>query len=67
MAPGFVSLRNHSWYSLLGGTASPEALARRAAECGYRALALTDTNSLGGCVEFVAACEACGVKPILGA
>src|SRR5262249_41189533 len=38
-----------------------------AAECGYLALALTDTNSLTGAVEFVAAARSCDVRPILGA
>ena len=34
----------HSWCSLLEGTSSLPALLTRAAEAGYSALALTDTN-----------------------
>src|SRR5918911_1691443 len=62
-----VSLHTHSWYSLLEGVSSPEALLARAAEGGHTALALTDTNNLYGAVAFVA--EACrhGIRPLLGA
>src|SRR5262249_37898665 len=63
----FACLRTHSWHSLLEGTAPPQALLQRAAECGYLALALTDTNSLTGAVEVVAAARSCAVRPILGA
>nr|MBP6572465.1 DNA polymerase III subunit alpha [Gemmatimonadales bacterium] len=34
---------------------------------GYRTLALTDTNGVYGAVEFQKACEAAGIRPILGA
>ena len=42
-------------------------LAAAAAERGLRALACTDTNGVYGAVEFQRACEAAGVRPILGA
>ena len=48
-----VSLHTHSWYSLLEGASSPPALLARAADHGYTALALTDTNNLYGAVAFV--------------
>jgi error-prone DNA polymerase len=67
MGAGFASLRTHSWYSWLEGTASPDALLRRAAEIGQTSLALTDSNNLCGAVEFVEAARCCGVRPILGA
>jgi DNA polymerase-3 subunit alpha/error-prone DNA polymerase len=53
--------------SLLRGTATPSALAARAAELGYRALALADEESLMGAVEFWKACKGAGIKPVLGA
>src|SRR5437764_6925487 len=62
-----VSLRTHSWYSLLEGVSSPVALLERAAEAGYQAVALTDCNSLAGAVEFAAAAQQVGVRAILGA
>src|SRR5262245_11400159 len=34
---------------------------------GYGCVALTDVNSLGGCVEFADACQRAGVRPIIGA
>ena len=52
-----VSLHTHSWYSLLEGVSSPDALLHRAASCGYYALALTDTNNLYGAVPFVEAAK----------
>ena len=62
-----ASLHTHSWYSLLEGVSSPEALLDRAATCGYSALALTDTNNLYGAVPFVEAAKRYGVRPLLGA
>jgi DNA polymerase III alpha subunit len=56
-----ASVRTHSWYSLLEGVNSPQQLAEAAAQEGYQALALTDTNSLAGAVEFVAACNCFGM------
>ncbi len=62
----FVHLRARSCYSLLEGIPSPEELAQAAAADGMTALALTDHQSLTGAVEFVDACAAAGVRPILG-
>jgi DNA-directed DNA polymerase III PolC len=62
-----VSLHTHSWYSLLEGVSSPEALLARAAEGGHTAMALTDTNNLYGIVPFVEMAFGHGVRPILGA
>jgi DNA-directed DNA polymerase III PolC len=60
-------LHAHSWYSLLEGASSPEALLARAAACGYTALALTDTNNLYGAVGFTELAYRHGVRPLLGA
>ena len=38
----------------------------RAAELGYRALAITDHDGLHGAMEFAQACAAAGVQPITG-
>src|SRR5438874_4232395 len=62
-----VSLHTHSWYSLLEGVSSPATLVRRAAEGGYAALALTDTNNLYGAVPFVELAARQGLRPIVGA
>src|SRR5438105_8959740 len=62
-----VPLHVHSWYSLLEGVSSPQALLQRAAACGYTALALTDANNLYGAVEFTEQAHRHGIRPLLGA
>ena len=62
-----VHLHVHSWYSLLEGLSSPEALLERAAACGYDSLALTDTNNLLGAMAFVEQAAPLGIRPLLGA
>lgn len=64
---GYVELHCHSYYSLLDGASSPEALVERAAALGYPALALTDHNGLYGVVRFGQAARERGLKPIFGA
>ncbi|MEN8006441.1 MAG: DNA polymerase III subunit alpha [Candidatus Krumholzibacteriota bacterium] len=62
----FVHLHNHSDYSLLDGAMKTGAMARRAADLGQPALALTDHGNMFGAVEFYKACEKEGIKPIIG-
>ena len=62
----FTHLEVHSHYTLLGGTASVEALAARAAAEGMSHLALTDHQALYGAVSFARACRRHGVQPIVG-
>ena len=67
MAPStFVHLHNHSDYSLLDGAMKAKAMARKAAEYGQPALALTDHGNMFGAVEFYLACRKEGIKPIIG-
>ena len=49
------------------GAFTPEQLARRAAELGMSAVAMTDRDGLYGAARFVRACEQEGVRPLLGA
>ena len=62
----FVHLHVHSEYSLLDGAARIADLAKRAADFGMPALALTDHGVMYGAVPFYKACREAGVKPILG-
>ena len=62
-----IHLHTHSHFSFGIGVSSPGVLAHAAAERGYRALACTDTNGVYGAIEFQRACDAAGVRPILGA
>jgi DNA polymerase III alpha subunit len=62
----FTHLRTHSCYSFLNGLPSPAELAQAAVDNGMPALALTDSHSLTGAIEFYQACLAAGVRPVLG-
>jgi error-prone DNA polymerase len=63
----FTHLHVASSYSLRYGTATPRALATRAAELGMEALALTDRDGVYGAFKHVKACADAGIKPLLGA
>jgi error-prone DNA polymerase len=63
----FTHLHVASSYSLRYGTATPAALAARAADLGMPALALTDRDGLYGAFKHVQACADAGIKPLLGA
>jgi DNA polymerase III subunit alpha len=62
----FTHLHCHTSFSLLDGIGKPEDNARRAAEIGQQALAITDHGTCAGHYEFQKACDKYGVKPILG-
>jgi DNA polymerase III alpha subunit len=62
-----VHLHLHSHFSFGIGVSSAETLARAAADRGFKTLACTDTNGVYGAIEFQRACDAAGVRPILGA
>ena len=66
MSDEFVHLHVHSEYSLLDGMGRTAQLAKRTAELGQSALALTDHGVMHGAIEFARACKKEGVKPILG-
>lgn len=63
----YVELHCHSYFSLLDGASSPDALVKRASDLGMRALALTDHNAVYGALPFNQAAKKQGVRPILGA
>jgi error-prone DNA polymerase len=63
----FTHLHVASAYSLRYGTATPAALAARAADLGMSALALTDRDGLFGAFKHVRACADAGLRPLLGA
>ncbi len=67
MTEEYVELHCHSYFSLLDGASSPEALVMRAKALGLSALALTDHDSLAGAVRFWTAAKQAGVHPIVGA
>jgi len=59
-------LHVHSAHSLLDALPTIPQLVARAVELGYPALALTDINSMAGCILFLEECRRAGIRPILG-
>ncbi len=66
-ASDYIELHAHSYFSLLDGASSPEALVERAAQLGMTALALTDHDAVYGAVRFESAARATGIHAIFGA
>jgi DNA polymerase-3 subunit alpha len=62
----YVSLHNHTYFSVLDGLIDPIDLAERTKAWGMPAVALTDHGNLSGIPDFYNACKNAGVKPILG-
>ncbi len=56
----------HTFYSLLYGTLSPEALVENAAARGIETLVLTDINNTSAVFDFVKACIKHTIKPVVG-
>ena len=67
MSSEFVHLRLHSEYSLVDGLVRIKPLAKKVAEMGMPAVALTDFNNFFGLIKFYKAVQGSGVKPLLGA
>ncbi|MBI2990453.1 MAG: DNA polymerase III subunit alpha [Candidatus Magasanikbacteria bacterium] len=62
----FTHLHVHSHYSLLDGLSKIKPLVKAAKERGFKALALTDSGSMYGAIEFYETCKKEAIKPILG-
>ncbi len=63
----YAELQCKTNFSFLEGASHAEELAECAAQHGYRALAITDRNSLAGVVRAHAAAKPLGVKLLIGA
>ncbi len=63
----YAELHCKTNFSFLQGASHPHELVQRAVELGYRALAVTDVNSLAGVVRAHAAAKSSGMKLIIGA
>jgi len=66
MAAEYVHLHVHSQYSMLDGAIRLGGLVDRVSSMGMDAVALTDHGNMFGAIQFHAACNAAGVRPILG-
>ncbi len=65
--PAYAELQVTSNFSFLTGASHPEEMVERAADLGYRAIALTDRNTLAGVVRAHQAAERTGLHFIPGA
>ena len=63
----YIELQATSHFSFLRGVSSAEELFAAAALLGYKALGLTDRNSVGGLVKGLRASDATGVRMVAGA
>src|SRR3954467_8994310 len=63
----YAELHCKTNFSFLEGASHADELVRRAAELGYRALAVTDRNSLAGVVRAHIAAKEVGLPLIIGA
>jgi len=59
-------LHQHSQYSILDAACPIKGIAQKAKSMGMQAVALTDHGNMYGAIDFYRACQAEGVKPILG-
>jgi len=64
--PCFAHLHVHTQYSLLDGAADVNKLTARAAEYGFKSLAITDHGTMYGVIDFYLAAKKNGIKPIIG-
>ncbi|MBL0928367.1 MAG: error-prone DNA polymerase [Phycisphaerales bacterium] len=64
--PPYCELEVTSNFTFLRGASHPDELVQRAAELGYRAIALTDTNTLAGVVRAHVAAKDAGIRFVLG-
>ena len=62
----WVSLHQHTEYSLLDSSAKIPELIARAKELGMNSMAITDHGVMYGCVDFYKEAKAQGIKPIIG-
>lgn len=62
----YVSLHNHSEYSLLDGAIGLKELVEKAHDMKMPAIALTDHGNMFGAIEFYKYCLQIGIKPIIG-
>ena len=63
----YTELHCHSAFSFLDGASLPDELVPSALGLGYKALALTDHNTVSGSMEFAVSAQALGLRPIHGA
>jgi DNA polymerase-3 subunit alpha len=66
MMPLYVSLHNHTEFSLLDGAAKIDSLVSKACRCAMSHVAISDHGNLYGVPKFVMTAKKHGVKPVIG-
>ena len=61
-----MHLNSHTYYSFKYGTLSPLQLVKAAHQEGLKTLVLTDINNTSCSYQFIQACKAHDIKPLLG-
>lgn len=64
--PDYAELHCHSNFSFLDGASHPEDMVRRAAELGYRGIAITDRDGLYAAVRLQETAREVGIQPVFG-
>ena len=62
----YIHLTTHSAFSLQEGLLTPTELVQAAEANDMTSLGMTDHNLLTGVIEFVTACKAADIQPIIG-
>lgn len=62
----FVTLHNHTHYSLLDGLQKVAPMVEHVKKLGMEAVAITDHGTLSGAIEFYKEASAAGIKPVIG-
>jgi DNA polymerase-3 subunit alpha len=62
----FTHLHVHTEFSMLDGLSNINKLVKRAQDLGMDSLGITDHGGMYGVVDFYIACQAAGIKPIIG-
>ena len=64
--PDFTHLHVHTQYSILDGASAIDALLKKAADDGMKAMAITDHGNMYGVIEFLEKARKYNIKPIIG-
>lgn len=67
MTTPYAPLFNHSFYSLLDSTLSPQLIVEAAHAAGMTAAGIADRDTLAGAVLFFKAARSAGIHPAIGA
>lgn len=66
LTDSFVHLHLHTEFSMLDGAARVSDVVAKAAADGQPAIGITDHGNMYGVLDFYKACQAAGIKPIIG-